>query len=159
MRESCQLSSQSGKMGQSIILRPFKYEAIRKGNKAAAEKSTKATVLFPSSYSSKSGSLRAPKGTCTYPECIKKGITSHFTDHCFFKYLGLRRPKYTLQQITPKGSNKNLRSENSPSPTPTTPKPGEPSIREEWQPKILASKGPWTASWLVTSPYATIETS
>lgn len=115
---------------ERTILRLVKYEAIRKGNDAAVEESIKVTARLSSSHSSKPESLRASKATCTNPECIKKGITSHFTDHCFLKHSELRRPRYTLQQMRPKGSKANLRSENSIPPTATTPAAVEPSTRE-----------------------------
>lgn len=94
---------------ESTILRLVKYEAIRKGNEAAGtEQSAKTTVLLSSSKPPKSESLRAPKGTCTNPQCVQKGVTSHYTDHCFLKNPELRRPRYPLQQMRPKGSRGNL---------------------------------------------------
>ena len=115
---------------ERTILRLVKYEAIRKGNATAIAELSKATLLLSSSNSSQSGGLRAPIGTCTNPECIEEGITSHFTDHCFLKHPELRpRTKYTLRQMKPRGSKTNLRSKNSTPPTPTTPI-GEPSVRE-----------------------------
>lgn len=115
---------------ENTILRLVKFEAIRKRNAKASEEPVKAIVLLSSSNPPNPGSLRAPKGTCTNQECIEKGITSHFTDHCFLKHPELRtRTKYTLRQIKPRGSKTNLRSGNYTLSTPTTPQ-GEPSIRE-----------------------------
>ncbi len=78
---------------ESTILRLVKYEAIRKGNEAVGiEQSSKTTVLFSSTKPAKSESLRAPKGSCTNPECVAKNVTSHYTNHCFLKHPELRRP-------------------------------------------------------------------
>ena len=76
---------------KSTILRLIKFEAIWKGSSKVTEESNKATVLLFSSNSPKPRSLRAPKDTCTNPECIEKGITTHFTKHCFLKHPELRR--------------------------------------------------------------------
>ena len=29
---------------------------------------------------------RAPKGSCTNPECVEKSLTTHFTDRCWIKH-------------------------------------------------------------------------
>ena len=55
-------------------------------------------------------SNQAPPGTCTNPDCIKKGITTHYIDRCFLKYPELR-PKHSLHQMRTKGSPPNLQSQ------------------------------------------------
>ncbi len=86
-------------------------------------------------------SNRAPLGTCTNPDCIKSGNTTHYTDRCFLKYPELR-PKHSLHQMRTKGSRQNLLSQ-------TTESPSDTPTRESWQPKVLAVKRPRNASWLV----------
>ena len=119
---------------ESTILRLVKYEAIRKGNEATGtEQSAKTTILLSSTKPAKPESLRAPKGSCTNPECVAKNVTSHYTDHCFLKHPELRRPRYSLQQMGLKGSKGNLRNDNpsanSSTPAATTPTT-EPNTRE-----------------------------
>ena len=76
------------------ILRIIRHSEIMKGN-------AKDRVLV-------TGIHRAPKGTCTNQECIDKGLTTHYTDRCWVKHPELRA-KYTLRQMRPKGSNRNLK--------------------------------------------------
>ena len=102
---------------QSTILRLIKYEEIRKGS-SEDKQTSQPTILLTSSNPPKP---RAPKGTCTFPDCVKRGITSHFIENCYMKHPELRpaRPKYSLRQMKTKGSKTNLRSEDSPPSTPT----------------------------------------
>lgn len=51
---------------------------------------------------------RAPKGSCTNPECVEKGLTTHYTDRCWIKHPELRA-KYSLGRMRPRGSQRNLR--------------------------------------------------
>lgn len=51
---------------------------------------------------------RAPKGPCTNPECVEKGLTTHYTDRCWIKHPELRA-KYSLGRMRPRGSQRNLR--------------------------------------------------
>lgn len=48
---------------------------------------------------------RAPKSSCTNPECVEKGLTTHYTDRCWIKHPELRA-KYTLGRMRPRGSQK-----------------------------------------------------
>lgn len=91
---------------ERTILRLIKFEEMQKGGSKAKEQLSQPTIFLSSSNSSK---LRAPKGTCTNPECVKKGITSHYINKCFLKYPELcPRPKYLLRQMRPKGSKTNF---------------------------------------------------
>ena len=53
-------------------------------------------------------SQRAPKGSCTTPECIARNATSHYPDRYWVKHPELRA-KYSLRQMRPRGSNRNLK--------------------------------------------------
>lgn len=101
---------------ESTILRLIKYKEIRKGD-SEAKQLPQPTILLSSASLSKP---RPPKGTCTYPDCVKRGITSHFIENCYIKHPELRpaRPKSSLRQMKTKGSKTNLWSEDSP-PSPT----------------------------------------
>lgn len=54
------------------------------------------------------GIHQASKGTCTTPECIERGIKTHYNNRCCVKNLELRA-KYSLRQMRPRESNRNLR--------------------------------------------------
>lgn len=101
---------------ESTILRLVKYKAIWKGNNAklATEQPVKTTILLSSSKWPKTESLWASKETYTNPEYVQKNVISHYTEHCFLKYLKLCQPKYLFYQIKPKGSKKNLQNDNLP---------------------------------------------
>lgn len=101
---------------ESTILRLIKYEEIRKGDFEAKQLS-QPTILLSSASPSKP---RPPMGTCTNPDCVKRGVTSHFIENCYLKHPELRpaRPKYSLRQMKTRGSKTNLRSEDSPPSTP-----------------------------------------
>lgn len=58
---------------------------------------------------SQSSLHRAPKGSCTNPECVEKGLTTHYTDRCWIKNPELRS-KYSLGKMRTKGSQKNLKN-------------------------------------------------
>ena len=103
-------------LGEKQHSRSWKFQDVSPMN-LDAEESTKATILLSSLNSSKSESLRAVKGTCTNPDCIKKGITSHLTDHCFLEY----QTSPHLQQMQPKKFMSNLWSGNFTPQAPTTP--------------------------------------
>lgn len=80
---------------EGTILRLIKFEDIRRGDSKTKELPT---ILASSNPSS----LRAPKRTCTNPDCVKKGITSHYIENCYLKYPELRpRAKYSLRQMPP----------------------------------------------------------
>lgn len=49
------------------------------------------------------GAHRAPKGSCTNPECVEKGLTTHYTDRCWIKNPELRA-KYSLGRLKTRGS-------------------------------------------------------
>ncbi len=55
------------------ILRVICHAEINKGNAQDLAKSTK--VLS-------TGVQRAPKGTCTTPECVERRVTTHYNDRC-----------------------------------------------------------------------------
>lgn len=97
---------------ENTILRLIKYEEIRKGD-SEAKQSSQPTILLSSTRPSKPRPL---KDTCTYPDCVKRGITSHFIKNCYMKHPELRpaRPKYSLRQTKTKGLKTNLRNEDSP---------------------------------------------
>ncbi len=82
----------------NTVLQIIRHSEIMKGH--AKEK-----VLLTS------GIHRAPKGSCTNPECVEKGLTTHYTDRCWIKHPELRA-KYTLRQMKPKGSNRNLKAKD-----------------------------------------------
>ena len=52
----------------------------------------------------------APKESCKNPECVEKGLTTHYTDCCWIKHPKLRQ-KYSLGWIRTRGSQRNLRSQ------------------------------------------------
>lgn len=54
----------------------------------------------------------APKGSCKNPECIEKGLTTHYTDRCWIKHPELRQ-KYALGRMRTRGSQRNLKAEES----------------------------------------------
>lgn len=97
------------------ILRLTKFANIRKEN-TKSQGSGQATALLTAKSTSKPGGNRAPPETCTFPDCIKKGLTTHFPDRCFLKFPELRnkhRAKYSLKQMKPKGSKSNLRKDQA----------------------------------------------
>ena len=51
----------------------------------------------------------APKGSCTNPECIEKGLTTHYTDKCWVKNPELRK-KYALGKMRTRGLQRDLRA-------------------------------------------------
>lgn len=61
---------------------------------------------------------RAPKGSCTTPECVAQNATTHYPDRCWVKRPELRA-KYTLRQMRPRGSNRNLKKATTPTTEPT----------------------------------------
>lgn len=89
--------------------------------------------------------LTAPKGSCKNLECIEKGLTTHYTDRCWIKHPELRQ-KYALGRMRTRGSQQNLKAEESKD-VKTEPTPE----RESWQPRILAVRGPKESCWLVNS--------
>ena len=80
------------------ILRVIRHAEINKGNAQDVVENTK--VLATATH-------RAPKGTCTTPECIERGVTTHYSDRCWIKDPGLRA-KYSLRQMKPRRSNRNF---------------------------------------------------
>lgn len=111
------------KMGTTNIAESVKklirFAEIRKENDQASRPSNtpKQSALLTSKPPKPSN--RAPPGTCTNPDCIKKGNTQHYTDRCFLRYPELR-PKHSLHQMRTKGSKPNLQSQSeSPSETPS----------------------------------------
>lgn len=95
----------------SSILRLTRFAEIRKEN-AKTGGPAQASALLTAQPAPKTGGNRAPPGTCTFPDCIKKALTTDYPDRCFLKFPELRselRAKCTLQQMKPKGSNPNLR--------------------------------------------------
>ncbi len=129
----------------SSILRLIRFADIKKNN--TRSQTATSTAAFFTTKLSKLGSNRAPPGTCTFPDCIKKNLTPHYHDRCFLKYLKLRtelRAKYSLQQMKLKRSKGNLRKDQ-PSSNPENATP----VRESWQQKVFATKRPQEASWLI----------
>ena len=111
------------KMGNKNIAESTKklirFAEIRKENDQTPGQSgtPKQSALFTSKPPKPSN--RAPLGTCTNPDCIKKGNTQHYTDRCFLRYPEVR-PKHSLHQMRTKGSRQNLQSQTeSPSETPS----------------------------------------
>ncbi len=51
----------------------------------------------------------APKGSCTNPECIAKGLTTHYTEKCWIKNPELRK-KFALGRMRTRGSQRDLQS-------------------------------------------------
>ena len=89
------------------ILRVIRHAEINKGNAQDLAESTK--ILS-------TGIQRAPKGTYTKPECVEKGVTSHYNNRCWIKNPELWA-KYFIRQIKPRGSNQNLNKAASATPT------------------------------------------
>ena len=56
---------------------------------------------------------RAPKGTCTTKRYVKRGVSTHYTDRYWVLHPELRA-KYSLHQMRPRGSNRNLKKVNTP---------------------------------------------
>lgn len=97
------------------ILRVIRYEKFIKETTVGGDKSQDTKALA-------TGIHRAPKGTCTTPECVERGLTTHYNDRCWVKNPELRA-KYALRQMRPRGSNRNLRKTNAQAaeqPGPTT---------------------------------------
>ena len=94
----------------STIFRLVKFEEIRKESSKAKGQPIQPTILLSSSGSTNPDNPRAPKGTCTNLDYVKRGITSHFIENCFLKHPELRPQclKYSLRQMRPKGSKTNL---------------------------------------------------
>ena len=90
------------------ILRVIRHAEINKGNAkdVAGNTKTLATVT-----------QRASKWTSTTHECVEKGVTTHYNDQCCIKNPELRA-KYSLWQMKPRGSNRNLHKAASASATP-----------------------------------------
>ncbi len=86
-----------------------RFAEIRKENDQAPRSSDtpKQSALLTSKPPKPSN--RAPPGTCTNPDFIKKRNIQHYTDCCFLKYPALR-PKHSLYQMRTKGSKQNLQS-------------------------------------------------
>lgn len=82
------------------ILRVIRHAEIQKGN-ALDNAAEPPKVMVTNTQ-------RAPKGTCTTPECVERGVTTHYNDRCWVKNPELRA-KYSLKQMKPRGSNRNLR--------------------------------------------------
>lgn len=100
------------------ILRLTKFADIRKEN-AKSLGPAQTLALLTAKPTSKPGGNRAPLGTCIFPDCIKKGLTTHIPDRCFLKFPELRnehRAKCSLQQMKPKGSKSNLRKDQATDP-------------------------------------------
>ena len=87
------------------ILRVIRYEKFIKQTDAGEDKSQEAKALL-------TGVHRAPKRTCTTPECVEQGLTTHYNDRFWVKNPKLRA-KYALRQMKPQGSNRNLRKANA----------------------------------------------
>lgn len=84
----------------NTILRIIRHAEINKGNTQDLTEGTK--VLS-------TGVQRAPKRACTTPECVERGVTTHYNDRCWVKNPELRA-KYSLRQMKPRGSNRNLKA-------------------------------------------------
>lgn len=98
----------------SSILGLTRFAEIRKENAKTGDPA-QASALLTAKPAPRTGGNRAPPGTCTFPDCIKKALTTHYPDRCFLKFPELRdelRTKYTLQQMKPKGSKPNLRKDD-----------------------------------------------
>lgn len=112
---SMELEWVSGKTDlTSSILRLTRFAEIRKEN-AKTGGPAQASALLIAKPAPKTGGNRAPAGTCTFPDCIKKGLITHYTDRCCLKFPELRnklRAKYILQQMKPKGSKPNLQKDD-----------------------------------------------
>lgn len=83
----------------SSILRLTRFAKIRKEN-AKTGGTAQASALLTAKPALKLGRNRVPPRTCTFPDCIKKGLTTHYPDRCFFKFPELQNKpwaKYTLQ--------------------------------------------------------------
>lgn len=89
------------------ILRVIRHAEINKGNAQDVAGNTKVLATV---------TQRAPKGTCTTPECVEKGVTTHYNDRCWIKNPELRA-EYSLRQMKPRGSNRNLHKAASASAT------------------------------------------
>lgn len=89
------------------ILRVIRHAEINKGNAQDSAENTKVLTT---------GIHRAPRGTCTTPKCIDRGVTTHYNDRCWVKNPELRA-KYSLRQMKPRGSNRNLKRAASVAPT------------------------------------------
>lgn len=87
------------------ILRVIRYEKFIKETTVGGDKSQETKALS-------TGIHRAPKGTCTTPECVERGLTTHYNDRCWVKNPELRA-KYALWQMKPRGSNRNLKKANA----------------------------------------------
>ena len=76
---------------------------------------------------------RAPKRTCTTPECVERKVTTHYNDRCWIKNPELRA-KYSLRQMKPRGSNQNLHKAASASAIPGLNRDASPPPKlKSWQ--------------------------
>ena len=87
----------------NTILRVIRHAEINKGND---KDNADVKVLAANIH-------RAPKSTCTTKECVERGVTTHYTDRCWVLHPELRA-KYSLRQMRPRGSNRNLKKANTP---------------------------------------------
>lgn len=94
-------------------------------------------------------SIFLPSIKLSFMTCIDRGVTTHFLDWCWVKYLELW-VKYSLCHIRIKGSNYSLRKAAAS----TEPEQkGVPNVLEmdSWQPKIPTIEDPRRNCWLVNS--------
>lgn len=85
-----------------IVLQIIRHFEFMKGSTQDNILRVTATGGFP-------GVHRAPKGSCTNPECVEKGPTTHYTDRFWIKNPELRA-KYPLGRMRTRGSQKNLKA-------------------------------------------------
>ena len=103
------------------VLQIIRYFEFMKGNEN--------TYNVMQTSSSTTPTNRAPKGSCSNPECVEKGLKTHYTDRCWIKHPELRA-KYALNRMRPRGSQRNLRGGSSSTTQETVPKT-EPSVERD----------------------------
>lgn len=87
------------------ILQVIRYEKFIKETTVGGDKSNETRTLS-------TGIHKVPKGTGTTPECVERGLTTHYNDRCWVKNPELRA-NYALWQMKPRGSNKTLKKANA----------------------------------------------
>ncbi len=124
------------------ILRIIRHAEINKENAQDVAGNTK---ILPTV------TLELPRRTCTTPKCVEKVVTTHYNDWCWIKNPELRA-KYSLRQMKPRRSNRNLQKAASASVTVGTKRDASPLPElESWQPKVLSVEGICHNFWLIDS--------
>lgn len=90
-----------------------------------------------------------PKRSYTNKKCVKKGLTTHYTDWCWIKN-PKQRAKYAFGRMRPQGSQKNLHGTSITQKTNTMKTEQTPEV-DSWQLRILILCSQKQNYWLMDS--------